>query len=233
MAQDTTALPKYVQLSEMLIREIAAGRLMDGERLAPERAMARDLCVAVGTLRKALADLEAKGLLERIHGSGNYVRHRPDIASIYALFRLELIEGGGLPTARVLDCTRMIKPGGLPEFGRSGDACRIRRVRYLSGLPVALEEIWLDCHWGAGLEGADLSESLYLTYRKQLGLMIVRADDRIGVGRCPDWGRAEVMMEHHPCGLVERFGISAEGEIPEFSRTWFDSDKCRYVSRVR
>ncbi len=52
----TSALPKFVQLSEMLIREIAAGHLTDGARLPPERDMADDLGVAVGTLRKALAD---------------------------------------------------------------------------------------------------------------------------------------------------------------------------------
>ena len=58
MAQ-TSELPKFIQLSEMLIREIAAGRLVDGARLPPEREMADDLGVAVGTLRKALADVEA------------------------------------------------------------------------------------------------------------------------------------------------------------------------------
>jgi GntR family transcriptional regulator len=29
----TSALPKYLQISEMLIRDIAAGRLADGARL--------------------------------------------------------------------------------------------------------------------------------------------------------------------------------------------------------
>ena len=57
----TQSLPKFIQLSEMLIREIAAGHLTDGARLPPERNMADDLGVAVGTLRKALADVEAKG----------------------------------------------------------------------------------------------------------------------------------------------------------------------------
>ena len=60
------ALPKYVRISERLIREIAAGRLADGTRLPPEREMAVELGASVGTLRKALADLADKGLLERI-----------------------------------------------------------------------------------------------------------------------------------------------------------------------
>ncbi|MGB0746959.1 MAG: YmdB family metallophosphoesterase, partial [Alphaproteobacteria bacterium] len=51
------ALPIYQQVSELLTREIAAGRLLDGQRLPPERAMAAEHGVTVRTLRKALAEL--------------------------------------------------------------------------------------------------------------------------------------------------------------------------------
>ena len=47
----------------MLAREIQAGVLADGSRLAPERVMADELGVAVGTLRKALLELTQKGLV--------------------------------------------------------------------------------------------------------------------------------------------------------------------------
>ena len=77
--KNSNALPKYVQISELLIRDIAAGRLMDGERLPPEREMADGLNTSVGTLRKALAILEKKGMLDRLQGSGNYIRHGADV----------------------------------------------------------------------------------------------------------------------------------------------------------
>jgi len=109
----TSALPKYIQVSEMLIREIAAGHLADGVRLPPERDMADELGVAVGTLRKALADVEAKGMLERVQGPGNYIRHRAVVDSVYAFFRLELLRGGGLPTADVISVDRLSKPEGF------------------------------------------------------------------------------------------------------------------------
>lgn len=87
------SLPMYLQIAEMLVREVAAGRLTDGEKLAPERDMAADLGIAVGTLRKALAELQERGLLERVQGSGNYIRAVSDPQSVYAFFRLEMIEG--------------------------------------------------------------------------------------------------------------------------------------------
>ena len=73
------SLPKYLQISELLIRDIAAGRLEDGARLPTERDLATQLSTSVGTLRKALSELERQGLLERIQGTGNYIRSNSEV----------------------------------------------------------------------------------------------------------------------------------------------------------
>ncbi len=231
---DTSALPKYLQTAELLVREIAAGRLADGAKLPPEREMAAELGVAVGTLRKALSDLESKGLLERIHGSGNYVRHRADAAGIYAFFRLEAIEGGGLPTAEVIDISHLEKPADLPDFGRAAGAHRIRRLRRIAGRAAALEVIWLDGSWTETVQRSEILESLYLYYRTKLDLWITRAEDRIGIGSVPDWTPpAFGLPADAACGFIERFSRTDTGEIAEYSRTWFDTDVARYVARMR
>ena len=228
------ALPKYVQTAEMLIREIAAGRLIDGERLPPERDMAADLGLSVGTLRKALSDLQDRGLLDRVQGSGNYVKSRPEAAGVYAFFRLELIEGGGLPTAEILSVDRVAKPSGAPEFGPSLHAHRIRRMRHLSGVPAALEEIFLDGAQVPGLSQADLSESLYYFYRTVLGVWITRAEDRVGVAASPDWATAPFdVAPGESCGFVERRAHDQDGHAVEYSRTWYDSRVVRYVARLK
>ncbi len=232
MSTEAYALPKYVQASETLIRDISAGRLRDGERLAPEREMAARMGIAVGTLRKALSELEERGLVERIQGSGNYVRHRPEASGLYAFFRLERLEGGGLPTADLLDVRRMEKPSDLPWFGQSNTAFRIQRLRRLSALPVALEEIWLDGVWASEITARDLSESLYLFYRRSLNLWIAQAEDRIGIAPVPAWGRSLDVFQGDTAGYVERWGRTEAGEVAEYSRTWFNTDRARYVSRM-
>ncbi|MDW4498900.1 GntR family transcriptional regulator [Sulfitobacter sp. D35] len=231
--RNPNALPVYVQLAELLIRDVAAGRILDGERLPPEREMAADLDVSVGTLRKALAELEKKGMLERVQGSGNYVRDAGNDGSVYAMFRLELPEGGGLPRADVLEVDLLPKPVDLPRFGSAQRGSRVRRLRYLNDTMIAVEEIWLDESAGR-IEAATLSDSLYRYYQKQLGFWITRAEDRVCVGALPAWTPA-----HFPkpggatVGYIERFSWSDRPEPVEFSRTWFDPDRAIYVQRLK
>lgn len=230
----TGALPLYLDLAEMLIREIAAGRLPDGTRLPPEREMAAEHGVAVGTLRKALAQLEAKGLVERIHGSGNYIRARADVPSVYGFFRLELLQGGGLPTAEVLSVDRLPKPAGWPAFGSDPEGHRIRRLRRVGGRPAAVEEIWLDGSYARRIAPADLGQSLYLHYRQRFGLWITAAEDRVGVDAVPDWAPPGFgLPPGAPAGLVERVSLSRDGARAEVSRAWFDPAVVRYVARLK
>ncbi|MEO0485192.1 MAG: GntR family transcriptional regulator [Pseudomonadota bacterium] len=227
------SLPKHIQISEMLAREIAAGRLSDGARLPSERDMAAELGVAVGTLRRALDNLTEQGLMERVQGSGNYVRQGADPRSVYAFFGLERPGGGGLPTAIVLDASAVARPADLGTEGGCADVLRIRRLRLLDGLPAALEEIWLDAPGAAGLDADALSDSLYLSFQRELGVSIERTEDRVATGTVPGWGAREIgLAAGQICGHVRRRGWSGE-QVIEQSETWFDGARAEFVSRRR
>lgn len=225
-------LPQYVQVSEGLIREISTGRLLPGDRLPPERKLATDLGIAVGTLRKALADMTEKGFLERKQGSGNYVRLGDSARALYSFFRLEVPEGGGTPTADVLSVARLEKPSDLPTFGTEAQGFRIRRLRYLNGAAMALEEIWLDGAYASEISAEALSHSLYHYYQEVLGLRIARVEDQLHLGEMPDWA-ASSLRPGIASGLVERKSWAQDGALAEISRTWFDTTKARYVARLR
>ncbi|MFI9627532.1 GntR family transcriptional regulator [Streptomyces sp. NPDC052042] len=57
-----------------LRHQITTGRIKAGERLPSEADLARQYMVSTPTLRSALAVLEREGLVEKIHGKGNFVR---------------------------------------------------------------------------------------------------------------------------------------------------------------
>ena len=109
----------------MIEREVNAKIRLDGERLPPERALAKELGISVGTLRLALAELTRRGMLERIQGSGNYIRHKSNRESVYAFFHLELIDGIGDPSADLISVCLILAP-------------RIRRIRFAAYVTLAI-----------------------------------------------------------------------------------------------
>ncbi|MFF4285954.1 GntR family transcriptional regulator [Streptomyces sp. NPDC001633] len=55
--------------------KISTGRIKAGERLPSEAQLASNYEVSTATLRSALAVLHGEGLVEKIHGKGNFVRY--------------------------------------------------------------------------------------------------------------------------------------------------------------
>lgn len=228
-----TRLPLYLKIGELLHREIASGRWLPGERLPPESQLADDLNVAVGTLRKALASLEEEGLLERRQGSGTYVKRAPEGEAIYQFFRLELLAGGGVPSADVVALnSRRSAAVALQLADEPSEQWEVRRLRCLNNQPVAAEQISFSAAHAAQLSVEDLHESLYMHYREQFSFWIARVEDKVSCAVAPKWATELLQLpEHTVCGRVERRGFSNEDRAEEFSITWFDPARCQYIAR--
>lgn len=233
-AQKGKERPKYVQVAELLVREINAGHWRKGERLPVEAALAKELKVAVGTLRKALASLEEQGLLERRQGSGTYVSQPPKEA-VYQLFRLELLEGGGTPHAQTRSVRKEKNEQVALHFGvpKNTQFWRIERQRFLNDTPIAAEEMWIRASHAKSLSADELDESLYRHYREHFGFWIQRVEDRVRAAAADPWV-AEVLAKPNasPMGWIERISWSQDESVEEYSRTWFDPEVCHYVSRM-
>ena len=234
-AQPAKPLPVYLQIAELLARQIKAGYWHGGERLPTEAELAQTLSVAVGTLRKSLALLQEQGVLERIQGSGTYVRQTKGTQQqIYELFRLELVDGPGLPTASILDVSLQSYPSHLPPLVPAEQMCwRVRRMRFLSQQPVALEEIWFSASACTDLTADDMGDSMYLFYQQRLGVWIARVEDQISAAAAPDWVCRPLAVLPGACvGYIERVSWTSSNQMAEFSKTWFDPAVCRYSSRM-
>ena len=69
--------PKYLQVADILRKEIAEGIFRDGQTLMTEEELRQRFNVSRQTIRQAIALLEDDGLVDRRRGSGTYVRHGP------------------------------------------------------------------------------------------------------------------------------------------------------------
>src|ERR1700750_309556 len=68
--------PRYLAFVLALEADIASGRVKPGMRLLPQRDMARRLDLSVGTISKAYAEAEQRGLISGEVGRGTFVQRR-------------------------------------------------------------------------------------------------------------------------------------------------------------
>lgn len=84
-------------IAEDLRTQITTGHFKRGERLPSESKLATHYKVSTPTLRHALTLLQAEGLIEKVHGKGNFVRP--------PLRRITYTGGGRIPLAPDLQTT--------------------------------------------------------------------------------------------------------------------------------
>ena len=65
---------KAQKLANAIGADITAGRLQPGEQLPPQRELAYQLGISVGTVTRAYAEARRRGLVDGQVGSGTYVR---------------------------------------------------------------------------------------------------------------------------------------------------------------
>ena len=68
--------PRYLAFVAALETDIASGRVKPGMRLLPQRDMAQRLDLSVGTISKAYAEAEQRGLISGEVGRGTFVQRR-------------------------------------------------------------------------------------------------------------------------------------------------------------
>ena len=69
--------PKYRQVLEKISEDILSGKYGTGQKIPSEAVLVRQFGTSRITVGRALRELKEQGLIERIAGSGTYVRDRP------------------------------------------------------------------------------------------------------------------------------------------------------------
>ncbi len=110
-----TGEPLYSLVASRAEELIAAGTWKEGDRLPPERQLCRDWDVSRSTLRQALGELEARGLISRHRGRGTFVtrpRLQLPIAGAFSISEAMRQNGMAVSTrvigVRVIEASRQL-----------------------------------------------------------------------------------------------------------------------------
>lgn len=143
----TSPVPLYYQLANQIENAIDRGDLTTGYRLDNEIELADRLGVSRPTMRRAIQELVAKGLLVRKRGVGTQVVHnqlkrRVELSSLYD----DLLLSDHQPATRVVEHGRspadedVALALGVPV---GDEVVELRRLRTSDGEPLAILHNWL------------------------------------------------------------------------------------------
>jgi GntR family transcriptional regulator len=169
--------PLFRRVARSLRAEMAGGRLPAGQRLAPERELCARLGVSRNTLRRALLDLEAKGLLTAAGRHGWYVAaaqvvelaHGPRSLTEWAH------ESGVTLASRVLHQRLRAASAAETEALRlppGGEVFELVRVRLVDGVALSLDRSCLPGRLAHALQDVEFATaSLYASLAQECGLV--------------------------------------------------------------
>lgn len=107
----TSGVPPYEQIRGQVTALVAAGVLVEGERLPTVRDLAGDLAVATGTVQRAYRELEATGVVTSRRRLGTVVAQIPGARSMHGTRDLATrfvteARAAGLGDEEVIDLVR-------------------------------------------------------------------------------------------------------------------------------
>ncbi|WP_298232604.1 GntR family transcriptional regulator [uncultured Azohydromonas sp.] len=178
--------PLYQQIKALLVRSLQGSEWRPGEAIPSELELAARFKVSQGTVRKAIDELAAEGLLVRRQGKGTFVATHAEQTVQYRFLRLAPDEGATAPVERrVLDCRRLRAPAEVARALdlKSGEAAvLVRRLLSAQGRPVVLDDIWLPGALFKGLTAEKLSGwrgPMYELFESEFGVRMIRAEEQI------------------------------------------------------
>lgn len=167
-----SALPLWAQIAETLRRRIAQGDV-DPRELS-DAALATEFGVSIMTVRQAVQQLVADGLLERQRGKGTFVPRKPVRGPLDVLERNfeDWTFEGGSASARILERTLVAADMSLSaELGVANGTLvgYLKRLRFVGEFPVALDHRYLPAEFNALFSDDELIEHpLFLLLRHKL-----------------------------------------------------------------
>jgi len=233
-------VPLYHQLKEILKASITAGVWKADEMVPSENELAATHRVAVGTVKKALAELTREGFIVRRQGRGTFVA-RPDFGrSFFHFFRFDVNETGEdiVPVSKVLFAGPSRPPSRVLDVLRLSKRARvlqIKRLRTYNDLPLMYEDIYLPEKIFTGLERIDISrELLYPIYDSRFNTPIIWAEEFLE----PRLATTELtkhlgIAAGDPVIFLERIAYTFEDKPVEFRTSFGRGDRFRYHIELR
>jgi GntR family transcriptional regulator len=234
-------LPRYQRLRDDIASRINRRELRPGDLIPSESELAAQHSVAIGTVRKAIDQLVADGVLERRQGRGTFVRRARFNSSLFRFFRFQSESGERrIPQSRILGRKVVAAPPAVASALRlpAGEpVISLSRLRLLDGEPLLAEEIWLQksrFEPVLAMQPDDFGDLFYPIYEERCGQVVVSADENLLVESATAMqARLLRLDEGAPLIVIERLAFDLERHPIEWRHSRGPATRFRYHVEIR
>lgn len=226
---------RYQRVQESIAEELARDRRPPGSPLPPERALAEHFGVSRVTLRRALDELEAAGIVSRTPGggwvvAGSRIGEPPNELMSFS----EMAAARGLtPRSRIL--TEHVRPSTIDEADTLGLApgaplFELERLRLMDEVPILVDRTRIPLALAPDIGEVDFeATSLYAALEARYGIRPARA--RFAVEAIAADERLAALLELEPGGPLlrcEQLTEDEAGRPVEMSEMVYRGDRYRF-----
>lgn len=236
MIDRNAASPLRAQIVAELRARIEGKTLKPGARLPSERELCEAFAVSRITVRNALAELTAAGLIQAVPGVGSFVAITPmkDEVRPLSSFTEDMAQRGLTASARILE--GRVVPADRSQAALMGlsvgdELILLRRLRLVSpdDLPVAVQVSLLPFRRCPDLLDYDLEKrSLFEILRGEYGLRLTKGETTIAASLAtPEEARLLGLPMPAAFLVTDQLTYIENDEVIEFAHSVFRSDLYR------
>lgn len=228
------AVPIHEQIHELLKDRIVSNKLKTDQPLPSERELCDQLGVSRMTVRQAMDALRKEGLIYKKTGMGAFVSpHKLDIHTRNLNgFSDEMRRRGMKPTSNVLSMERA--PADAETIKRldlatGAEVFRLKRLRMVDGMPMAVETVCLPTDLFPGLDKYDFGKkSLYQTLENKYGTTFFSAAEDIEASLSDaEFSDLLNVPNRSPLLIVYRTVFTVDERPIEYTRSVYRADRYR------
>jgi len=176
-------VPKYIQIGNWLTEMIQKGRYTANDKLPSESKLSELFRVNRNTVRQAISDLVAKGLVQKKNGVGSFVLGRPFQPVKYTLqhissFTDDMMRMGIVPQTKLIHKSVIEAPPDVEEklmLGKEKWVILTERLRLGNRIPLVIERSYLPHKEFKGILKMRLTGSLYHLLTKRFHVELHRS----------------------------------------------------------
>lgn len=230
----------YIRIKEDVKDKITTGEYRVAQMLPSERDMCKTYNASRMTVRQAISELQAEGLLYRIHGKGTFVSNAMFEQKLSELtsFSEDMTRIGRKPGSRITAIKYIQADAKIAEKLRimQGDeVLLLSRIRIADDNPMAIENSYLNSKLVNGIE-MDVAEefSLYHYLRHKLKIPLLRAVQSIKSTLITGKNAQLLNVPENMIGLLIERVTYTKNDIPvEYVVSQYRGDLYKFVIEMK